>query len=44
MQYEQGTQQNTSLGDEVQLKESFRVKEGLKWTALDGAAERVHHN
>lgn len=31
-------------GDEVQLKESFRVKEGLNWTALDGAAERVHHN
>lgn len=32
------------LGDEVRLKESFRVKEGLKWTALDEAAERVRHN
>lgn len=32
------------LGDEVRLKESFRVKEGLKWTALDEAAKRVRHN
>lgn len=35
------------LGEEVKLKEVENLlwaDEGLKWTALDGAAERVRRN